>query len=175
MPAQRKPPGQALGHRRQEWVVLEGGGEGGLAVPPCPPGLLKVSERRWETFWHSGVASVIDLASDLPRLERWIHASDEFTRVERQIKASGRLVVGSMGQPVLNPLYDLLRSLDDQLRRAETSFGMTPKDRLALGLTLAETARIRQQVEQGPRRTAPVADQARRASILAEAVRTEEP
>jgi hypothetical protein len=165
MPAYRKPPGQALGHRRHDFVVLDGG-QTAPAIPRPPGGLLVATERRWDAFWRSGVSQVIDLDADMPRLHRWIRDSDEFTRVDREIRRVGRLVVGSMGQPVLNPLYGLLRELDDRLRRAEAAFGMTPMDRLRLGLTLAETKLAEQRVRKGE---PPVADRDRRAAILAEA------
>lgn len=163
MPALRKPPGQALGHRKHDFVILPGGNQ--APVPQPPPELLKVTVRRWERFWASGVSQVIDLDADLPRLHRWIRDSDEFTRVEREIRRVGRLVVGSMGQPVLNPLYALARELDDRLRRAETAFGMTPRDRLALGLALAET-KLADQTYRLREQDVPVADQDRRAAIL---------
>ena len=159
----RKPPGKALGHRRHDFIVLEGGNE--TPVPKPPTGLLVSSERRWAAFWRSGVAEVIDPAADLPRLERWIKDSDEFTRVSRDVDRIGRMVLGSMGQPVLNPLYVLLRDLDERLRRAETEFGMTPKARLALGLALSEVTLNRQRIERHT--PPPIADPGRRQAILA--------
>lgn len=161
----RKPPGRTQGHRRQHFVVLQGGqlvDQG--AIPPPPPGLLVRSERRWEAFWRSPVAQVIDPAADLPRLVRWIKASDEWERVTKTINETGRLVRGSMGQPVLNPLFGYLAQLDAQLTRAESEFGMTPMARLRLGLSLGELALQQQRLERG--RGPAVADPDRRRAIL---------
>lgn len=159
----RKPPGRAQGHRRHEFVVLAGGRQ--APMPKPPPGLLIASVRRWERFWTSQVAEVIDLDSDLPTLRRWIEASDEFERTARIIKNTGRLVQGSMGQPVLNPLYGLLRDLHAQIARAESEFGMTPMARLRLGLQLGELQLQAQRLQRG---RAALADPDRRAAILAD-------
>jgi P27 family predicted phage terminase small subunit len=159
----RKAPGTAHGHRRHDFVVLAGGRQ--APVPRPPTGLLVRSQRRWEAFWRSEVAQVIDLGSDLPALRRWIQASDEFERTVGLIAGTGRLVQGSMGQPVLNPLYGLLRDLHAQITRAESEFGMTPMARLRLGLSIGELKLQAQRLRQGQ---AALADPDRRAAILAD-------
>jgi P27 family predicted phage terminase small subunit len=167
----RKAPGKALGKRRHDFIVLAGGRQ--VEVPKPPAGLLASSERRWDAFWRSPVAEVIDPGSDMPRLERWIKASDEFARVTKLVKETGRMVLGSMGQPVLNPLYALLRDLDAQLVRVEAEFGMTPMARLRLGLSIADLTEARQRIEGRARQAEILADHARRAEILGEAVEVE--
>lgn len=97
--------------------------------PPDPPaGLLKASRDRWADFWASPAADRVDLQSDLPRLIRWIEQTDEYDRVSKVCKKT-RLVKGSTGQPVLNPLFSYLATLETQIARTESEFGMTPAAR----------------------------------------------
>ena len=103
------------------------------SLPKPPPGLLKPARDRWRQFWESKSALSVDLASDMPRLIRWIQASDEYDRTARTIR-SARLVKGSMGQPVLNPLVAYLVHLESMITRTEKEFGMTPMARARLNL-----------------------------------------
>lgn len=135
--AHKKANDKAVGHRsRNALVVVPQHTE----APPCPGGLLVTTQRVWEAFWTSPVANAIDRRSDLPRLERWICALDEYERARRQFRAN-RLVTGSTGQPVLNPLASYMSSLEAQIRATETDFGMTPMARLRLGIAVGEAAR----------------------------------
>jgi P27 family predicted phage terminase small subunit len=105
-----------------------------MTSPPKPPaGLLKPSRDRWAQFWESRAALAVDPASDMPRLIRWIQASDEYDRTAKVVRQT-RLVKGSMGQPVLNPLVAYLIHLDTLISRAEADFGMTPAARMRLKL-----------------------------------------
>ena len=105
-----------------------------MTTPPKPPtGLLPASRARWRQFWESQAAKAIDLDSDLPRLIRWIQAADEYDRTAKVVRDT-RLVKGSMGQPVLNPLVAYLVHLEGVISRAETEFGMTPAARMRLKL-----------------------------------------
>jgi len=94
---------------------------------------LKPARDRWARFWLSQAASAVHLESDLPRLRRWIQATDEYDRAAKVIRAS-RLVRGSMGQPVLNPLVNYLMHLESMITRTEKEFGMTPMARVRLNL-----------------------------------------
>lgn len=103
-------------------------------MPPKPPaGLLKPARDRWRRFWESPAAQAVSQESDLPRLVRWINATDEYDRIAKVVKKS-RLVRGSMGQPTLNPLVAYLVHLDGLISRAEADFGMTPMARKRLRL-----------------------------------------
>ena len=107
--------------------------------PPKPPtGLLASSRTRWRKFWDSPAAQAVNLESDLPRLIRWIEATDEYDRTAKVVK-DARLVKGSMGQPVLNPLVAYLVHLDGVISKAETAFGMTPAARIRLNLEPQQT------------------------------------
>ena len=103
-----------------------------MTSPPKPPtGLLASSRARWRAFWDSPSAALVNLESDLPRLARWIQASDEYERAAKVVRDT-RLVKGSMGQPTLNPLVAYLTHLEGIITRAEAEFGMTPAARIRL-------------------------------------------
>ena len=106
--------------------------------PKPPPGLLKPSRDRWARFWESRAALAVDTASDMPRLIRWIQVTDEYDRAMKVITGA-RLVKGSMGQPVLNPLVGYVAHLEAMITRTEKEFGMTPMARARLDLKRPST------------------------------------
>jgi len=107
-----------------------------MTSPPKPPtGLLPASRARWRAFWDSPSAALVNLESDLARLERWIRSADEYERAAKIVR-DARLVKGSMGQPTLNPLAGYLVHLEGIITRAETEFGMTPAARIRLNRDL---------------------------------------
>ena len=108
-------------------------------TPKPPAGLLKPSRDRWRQFWESTAAKAVDVESDMPRLVRWVQATDEYDRAAKLVRGA-RLVRGSTGQPSLNPLVAYLVHLDGLITRAEAEFGMTPLARLKLKLGEPEEA-----------------------------------
>ena len=137
-------PGPAPRHggRRQrkravDLTLVTGGDRG---VPAVPKGLLKRTREQWESFWRSPVATVVSLDTDLPSLERLFSLYDERERAYRAV-CKERLVVGSQGQPVLNPLARQLCSYDAEIRQLEDRFGLTPMARLRLGVQIGTAAR----------------------------------
>lgn len=114
-------------------------------VPACPAKLagvapLKQTVEAWDRLWASDVVSVVDLRSDIESVVRWASLLDERERAFRAFRAS-RLVKGSQGQPVLNPLWAVIRSCDPELRALEDRIGLSPKARLQLGITFAEAGK----------------------------------
>lgn len=134
----RKPAGKAVGHRQHasSLVVVAQGDP----APECPAGMLAVTRKRWDEYWASPVSAAVDRHSDIARLERWIRQVDEYERVQRVFRKS-RLVRGSTGQPVLNPLAAYINTLEQSIARTETEFGMTPMARLRLGIAVGEAHR----------------------------------
>lgn len=139
----RGPPPKAADRRQRRnahpgiTVIEAGSKEPATFVPEPPASLLKVTKERWSAFWASPVARAVDPAADGQRLERWIRAVDEWHRVGREFRKA-RLVSGSMGQPVLNPLAAYLNQLEQQIAKSETEFGLTPMSRLRLGIAVGQ-------------------------------------
>ncbi len=108
-------------------------------VPKPPKGLLKATRERWEAYWLSPVSKAVELNADGGRLERWIRAVDEWHRAGETFRAA-RLVKGSMGQPVLNPLAAYMATLEATIGRAEQELGLTPMARAKLGIVIGQEA-----------------------------------
>jgi P27 family predicted phage terminase small subunit len=139
MPANRRPLATRQGKSAPPPSLLLIPGD--LEAAPEPPrGLLKTTRETWQAYWSSQVSRAVDRAADAQRLERWIHAVDQWHRANRTLRRFP-LVKGSMGQPVLSPLADYVAKLERTIATAEEEFGMTPRARLRLGLHVADLAR----------------------------------
>lgn len=103
-----------------------------------PP--LTSTREAWDRFWSSNVAELVETDSDLGAVLRWAELLDERERAASAFR-SLRLVEGSQGQLVLNPLWGVVRSCDTELRALEDRLGMTPKARLQLGVTFGEAGK----------------------------------
>ena len=112
--------------------------------PPLPKLMggkcLAATEALWGRFWTSPIAQLVNRESDMPRLARWIYYCDEWLRALRSFR-NRRLVTGSQGQPVINPLGDYVLKLEKQIAAVEEKFGLTPLDRMRLGITFGEARR----------------------------------
>lgn len=103
-------------------------------IPKAPTGLLSATRKIWRAYWESQVSGAVDPDADMHRIQRWIMAVDEYERV-LSVFRKARLVKGSQGQPVLNPLAGYLQNLEQNIGRAEAEMGLTPMARLRLGIT----------------------------------------
>src|SRR5210317_996663 len=87
-------------------------------IPKLKGRYLKITKLWWEDFWNSDLASAVDTKSDQSAVYRLATLIDERERVYKQAKKE-RLVVGSQGQVVLNPLYSAMLKLDAEIRQLE--------------------------------------------------------
>lgn len=106
-------------------------------VPLPPRGLLAATRKRWRDYFTSPVSQAIDLKTDLQAVERFFRLYDEYERC-LPVFQEQRLVEGSTGQIVLNPLGNHLNQLQGQMNTLGAQLGMTPLGRLRLGLTLVQ-------------------------------------
>jgi hypothetical protein len=116
-----------------------------LAAPsgsprPAPelPGaskMLAATREAWASWWASPVAATVVVGSDLPALARMFALIDEHERCRREFVAS-RLVEGSQGQPVVNPLGQFMLALAREIRALEDRFGGSVISRLRLSIDL---------------------------------------
>jgi len=111
--------------------------EASEVVVPDPPSDL--SQRRvddWNRYFNSplaGLVSETDL-SVVRRLWTYYQQHDELTEIFQK----SRLVVGSTGQPRMNPAHDALMKMETAILRLENELGLTPSARLRLGITFAD-------------------------------------
>jgi P27 family predicted phage terminase small subunit len=106
-----------------------------VSIPDPPVGTRPWARRRWEAFWRSEAAKLVDLDADLNRLHRWIQQVDQYDAVVEEL-GTAWTVRGSMGGEVLNPLVRVMGQLETQLARTESEFGMTPLGRKRLLFTV---------------------------------------
>lgn len=118
-----------------------------VEVPKPSSTWLKITRDGWEELWSSDLASQI-LPTDRPALTRLYDWRDELERTRRQMRVMTReaskepLVEGSQGQPVRNPMFQvldvLMRSalaIEARIVALEDRLGLSPKARLGLGVT----------------------------------------
>jgi P27 family predicted phage terminase small subunit len=77
----------------------------------------------------------------LPALERLFALYDDLERSNAAVKKSGHMVTGSQGQAVLNPLLRHIQVTQGEVRQLEDRFGLSPRARLSLNVTLGEAAK----------------------------------
>ena len=106
-------------------------------IPKLKGRYLKITKLWWEDFWNSDLASAIDTKSDQSAVYRLATLIDERERIYKQAKKD-RLVVGSQGQVVLNPLYSAMLKLDAEIRQLEDRMGMNAKARVSLGISIGQ-------------------------------------
>jgi len=94
---------------------------------------------RWQEFWMSPLAQQVE-TSDYGALRRLFGLYDELDRLWDAVEETGRVVVGSQGQPRPNPLFKQVESFQAEARQLEDRFGLSPMARLRLGITFADAA-----------------------------------
>lgn len=104
-------------------------------VPVPPSGLLVSSKALWAEFWASDVSLGVS-GADVSLVERWIVRLDEWRRAMSGVRRE-RLVAGSMGQPVMNPLAAYAAQCEAAVRDLERQMGVGTKNRLDLGIAAA--------------------------------------
>ncbi len=132
----RKPANELTGHHgeRTELAVIDAGD---LGVPAMPAGVSTPEGReQWDAIWSSPVATYWDRSSDMGGLVRYIKLFDEWIATQDIIRAAPT-ATGSRGQPRPHPLGAAIQRLEHSLRSLETRYGLTPKDRVGLGIDIA--------------------------------------
>ena len=141
-----KPPGQRKRRNKRPRLSVIDGGAGSAAEtapepssigsPPAPAGLRPETAERWGLYWRSDVSKLVDRDVDLTALERLFTLYDQRDRDLATIEAEGSVVVGSQNQPVRHPLGRAVLEYGTEIGRLEDRFGVSPRGRLQLGLTV---------------------------------------
>ena len=152
MPGERqKPAGTARRGRpaKHEPVPLAAGAVVADDPPSAPAafngGRLGPPARdAWDAFWSTAQAKSVDV-SDLPQLRHWVRLVHQRSVVWRRF-ARDMFVEGYNGQPVLNPLFRVLQTVDAEIASIAEQFGMTPRARFRLGVAAGEAKLTADQV-----------------------------
>lgn len=132
-----KPAGRRQRRNARAQLVLHKGGAVAAPlpreVPAAPKHWLAQTAEHWNAYWASPLAGAAELATDLPALERLFSLRDERERCYRAFRKA-RMVAGSKGQLRVNPLGQLMLTMDMEIRSLEDRFGLSAKARLALGI-----------------------------------------
>lgn len=136
-----KDPDRAQGHRPHIGLVRGAAGADPpkKALPPPPPafGWLKETREAWRDFWTSRSSELVDRLTDLTSIRHLFTLYDERARAYAAY-ARNRLVKGSKGQKVANPVYKVARSIQNEIRQLEQQFGIGARSRRALGMTVGD-------------------------------------
>lgn len=94
---------------------------------------------RWREMWASEVAQIWDKAGDMGRLVRYIVNFDSWLKLSEAL-AGREVVKGSRGQIRANPLFNVRTGIELELKAAEEKLGLTPVDRMRLGIDIGGAA-----------------------------------
>lgn len=139
MPGPTPKPDRQRHHRGAARPVVVSMASRPRLAPEPPDELLAASVASWKRLWASPIAATY-VESDIDALGRLYQLRDERIRASRAARQR-RLVAGSKGQPRLSPLIAYIATLDTEIRQLEDRFGLTPRARLTLGITLGEAHR----------------------------------
>lgn len=147
--SQRKPP-----ETRQRRGTPDAGSSAELALVEAPElepytvkvegiavelDILPVVHDAWAAFWESDVAKFVKRV-DHHSLRRLFRMYDQRERMEEEFMADP-ITLGSQKQLVAHPAAKIMASLDARISQLEARFGITPKARLELGITVGEAAK----------------------------------
>lgn len=136
----RKPSAQRGRKDRKFDVVDLSVVQPATSTPDLPDAerMLPSTVEAWQELWTAALASAIVIpASDMAALARLFHMRDEYERLMEGFR-SERIVSGSQGQPVLNPVFQAANALAKEIRAMEDRFALTPRARLNASIELGE-------------------------------------
>lgn len=112
-----------------------------LTVVPIPPaGLSPMLIEAWNTYWLSPLSQTVTLPTDMPALRRLFLYYEDIESSHAQYLATP-IWSGSTGQDKISPFARHVAELEGAVRALEDRFGLSPKARLELGVTLGDAAR----------------------------------
>jgi P27 family predicted phage terminase small subunit len=135
--AKKKTTAKALA-KKAGLEVVAGGVDATAAQPKVPKAdalWLASTKKQWGEFWSSAAAKKLAPALDLAAVERLFTLYDERARSLATFRRN-RLVKGSQGQVVLNPLGRQINSLNTAILQLEDRLGLSPLARLKMNIAL---------------------------------------
>lgn len=109
-------------------------------IPPPPDGIAPAMIAFWNTYWLSPLSQTVTLPTDMPALRRLFLYYDDIEKSHANYLAQP-IWSGSAGQDRISPFARHAMELESAVRALEDRFGLSPKARLELGVTLGDAAR----------------------------------
>ena len=135
-PAKKKT---ATARAKKAGLEVVAGGAGQAATQPKVPKAdalwLASTKKQWAEFWSAPAAKKLAPALDLAAVERLFTLYDERARSLSTFRRN-RLVKGSQGQVVLNPLGRQINSLNTAILQLEDRLGLSPLARLKMNIAI---------------------------------------
>ncbi len=134
-----KSAAQLTGHNppRTELNVVT---QGEVVAPPVPAEVqTAMAKEQWADMFAGPMARYWATHGELGGLIRYILTFDAWVKV-RLIVTKAPMIKGSQDRLRVNPLELTVVRLEHTLRSLETRYGLTPKDRIGLGLDITAVA-----------------------------------
>jgi hypothetical protein len=94
----------------------------------------------WTTYFMSPLSQAVTLPTDMPALRR-LFLYYEDIEASQQKYLDSPVWSGSTGQDKISPFARHVAELEGAVRALEDRFGLSPKARMELGVTLGDAAR----------------------------------
>ena len=134
MPRTKKPAGTAVDPRNGRRADLAVGPAIEVALPRPREMYEPLALEAWDGYWRSPVAGTVAY-SDLMIAHMWIDAYND-AMVKRAEADKRPLVLGSQGQEVANPLYQVSNASMALAMQCAKQLGIGGKNRADLGIAL---------------------------------------
>lgn len=109
------------------------------AIPPCPAGLTRAIQSKWETFWASPLKEFVIQFDRVTVLERYFRTLDINDRAFHRFQRNW-YSLGSTKQKQASPDWQIYRESSRLLDTLENQIGIGPLARMRLNITFGEAA-----------------------------------
>lgn len=151
MPRTKKPAGTAVDRRNGRRAEVAGVRT--VLVPDIDrAAFLPASLEQWDAYWADPVAAS-QTPADLMMVRTWIEAYDDYRR-KRAMADKEPLVLGSQGQQVANPMYQIANQALAFALQCAKQLGIGAKNRADLGMAIGAEAQTLAAVNDRYRSTA---------------------
>ncbi len=130
-----KPAAQLTGHHapRTELNIVT---DGAVVAPPVPAEVqTEMAKAQWADMFAGPIARYWATHGEMGGLIRYILTFDAWVKA-RAIVTKAPMIKGSQDRLRVNPLDLMVVRLEQTLGKLETRYGLTPKDRIGLGLDI---------------------------------------
>lgn len=101
-------------------------------MPDPPEGLPQALHQLWWAFWEDRISTLVKPA-DAYDVGRFFLLLAEREKHERALRRKP-LVLGSMGQEVVNPRLTIIKELSREIEKTREHLGILPLSRIRLGI-----------------------------------------